>query len=513
MAVNISNFKGVNNVIAPYKLSQDVGTEFLNVDIEGGTLRSAKDYTSTAESMQGNTHWNKSTKYDFKSDKALSKARHINYIYFTSKGIDPTSNLQRLDPEDNSITDVGLPTPGGNITLSDEGEYYYDADFTYAYYYYAVTYYDSVTGDESAPLLSDVFGAIRKTRVVNITGIDTTKDKIRIYRVGNYITKFSLVVELDANTTDITYNDSKPDTAVNELLQTSDSYTLETGATNLVKHQGRFYVSVGSRLRFSVTGQPGVWKNLDFIDMEDDIVGLASLGGALVIFLRYQVHILAGSDINTFVLMVLISDAGCVDTNTIGVFRSFVVFMTDYGLCITDGSVIKYVTRFTYKFDTALEYISCATTSDRYFLLAKNKFLFEMDFRHEAPILLMYDNVIGVSSINTFEGELYGCTSSIVKFFSSEILLKLAYTSKDIVGENYDKKIEIEKISYTNKGDFLFYINVNNDIITKENNDNDINIFDNFVEVSRNETLRVSTRVVGKGEIFSINFHIVNTQG
>ena len=174
MEVTISNFKGINNVVAPFKLGADYGTEFLNVDIENDTLKSANDYISTAESMGGNTHWHKSSKYDFKSQKALSKTRHLNYVYFTAKGIDPTSKLQRLDPTTNLVTDVGIAKPTAAVTLSDTGEYYYDADFTYAYYYYAITYYDSVTGDESAPLLSDVFGAIRKTRVVALTGLDTT---------------------------------------------------------------------------------------------------------------------------------------------------------------------------------------------------------------------------------------------------------------------------------------------------------------------------------------------------
>lgn len=83
---------------------------------------------------------------------------------------------------------------------------------------------------------------------------------------------------------------------------------------------------------------------VDGNDKNDFGVGLARVGGNLVIFKRRSIHVLYGYSASTFQVKAYTREFGCIDPNSILEYDNGVVFMSQKGLMFFDGSDVTPLT-------------------------------------------------------------------------------------------------------------------------------------------------------------------------
>jgi hypothetical protein len=103
-----------------------------------------------------------------------------------------------------------------------------------------------------------------------------------------------------------------------------------------------------NRLYYSAAGDPTTWVSTSYIDVpapsyDDPITGLAILYGDLIIFKRYSIWILRGTDPNSFTLIRNNSSIGCVSPYSVVAVNNFIYFVSDKGLYIVNLSNNKQV--------------------------------------------------------------------------------------------------------------------------------------------------------------------------
>ena len=103
-----------------------------------------------------------------------------------------------------------------------------------------------------------------------------------------------------------------------------------------------------NRLYYSAAGDPTTWVSTSYIDVPavfdgDQITGLAILYGDLIIFKRYSIYILRGTDPNSFTLIKNNSSIGCVSPYSVVAVNNFIYFVSDKGLYVVNLSNNKQV--------------------------------------------------------------------------------------------------------------------------------------------------------------------------
>ena len=540
MLVNLTQFNGVNNIVHPAKLPPQLAQEFTNIDTHNYTLKSVQEpYTDGAMTLcDGMNIIGDGDKYFYKrgdlsgfASYPLSVEYLNGYLYNTSKGVDPTSRLYRVNPDGTEHL-VGVDAPTNPITLSQSGAYYREAGFYYAYFYYAITFYDDESGEESEPILSSVIQAEKVNIHIEFDAseIDTSHTKyINIYRVGGMIDKFSLVDSIDVSGYDaaalaaFSYDDDKADTALTKLLTTRGTIVPPTGLCNLIYHNGRFYGSVGSRLRFSPFGNANRWDALAYIDFESDIYALASVNGMLVVMLETKTFVLYGDDTYNYKLLSLTGDIGCTEPNSVAYFRNVVVWYTYNGLVCSDGNSVNYLTRDIYDFPAGTTFRDAIAFQDKYYAMSNAGVLYELDMAEGVKFRMWSASTHSdMYGLYTCDNKLYSISSATnpSKWYelfpteygsSAETSMNIEYTSRLFTGPDYAYPIELKKVVLTCNGDFVLTIYDQDEdeveAFTIDTN-GDTWIHDMYLPVDTNTLKGFYFKIIGVGEITDITLDI-----
>jgi len=321
---------GINTVVAPHLIAKQEALHLVNVDIDFGSLKSVPN----AELVQpiAGSHFVEFRGKIYSYNGWRSNTRQDNNLYWS----DGTTLGKIL--WDGRELPLGMVTPTTIPTLAAGSAGPHLGDFKYTY-----TFYSTDTGVESAPCsLTDYFTAA-STDIV-ISGMQTLPpeaDRYRLYRIGGYLPRFTMVAELEVDT----YTDSLDDTQIDgRLLQTMRSGLPIQGTTNLTELNGRLFGSVGSKVYFSALGNADAWYASDFFTLPSDIIGIASSPAGLIILGDQFVYTLAGSNPSNFRLKVVSNHIGCISAASIAYIKGAAIWLSETGICLSNGYDVENLT-------------------------------------------------------------------------------------------------------------------------------------------------------------------------
>lgn len=273
-------------------------------------------------------------------------------------------------------------------------------------YQYVITYYNSADGAESqpSPLSAETIlaGGVCKLSSIPISS-DPQVDKRRIYRVGGTLTSFALVTEIDNTVTN--FDDSIKDTDIDgRLLDSTYNNEAPTGLQYLIESDGFLLGAVGDKLRYSRQGLPNAWPSTNEIDYNAPITGLGVVSSGILVFTKYQTHIVVKTSAGILVSYPVDPSQGCISHKSIVSLKGALVWASTDGICTSTGNPAEVISRN--KLGKLNLSVKRAVVFDEvYYLQQQNGTTLALDFRF-APAFNTFE--FGVTSLVIANDTLYG---------------------------------------------------------------------------------------------------------
>lgn len=325
---------GVATAVAPHLLPTNEALLAINTDLRSGVLMSLPE-AYPLQVLDGRYF------YLF-NGKVYSYNNLRSNVLWDGKWYWADGTDSKKVMSDGTVKDLGLAAPTARPTISaGAGTLPHTGTFNYTY-----TYYDSITGTESAPVeLSNSLTVTNKDIVV--TGFQVVPPlgatNIRLYRVGGYLSKFTLVDTLAVNTT--TYTDTLDVSKIDgRLLQTLRTSVPPTDVNYIVEFNGRIYGASGNKVYFSALGNPDAWYVDDYYLVNSTITGLGTTGAGLVVFTAYTTNVLRGSGPENFFMKEISASVGCVGHHSIAQYQDSIMWLSADAFVMTDGFVLNDLT-------------------------------------------------------------------------------------------------------------------------------------------------------------------------
>lgn len=321
---------------------------------------------------------------------------------------------------------------------------------------YVTTFYNSLTGAESAPSpLSDEedFGVNGSLNTL-LTDIPTTTDPqvtdIRLYRIGGNLTNFSLVATIPLNAISW-YDFNKID---GRVLTTSGYGVPDKAMKYITESNSMLFGAVGTKLYFTLIDKPYAWPALYFINFGHEITGIVSTSQGLLVMTRRKTYVVSGTSPSTLSKDLLSGSQGCVNHKSIQQFGASAIWVSEDGICVMSGGVIQVMSKVALgKINIAA--VVSALHDEVYYVMDNLRQIYVADFRY-GPIFKKLS--LPFSSITVGADRLYGWTGGLLhELFQSEEYSKFHYKSP----------LFIEGRATQNKYCKNVYLYVNGDIIIK----------------------------------------------
>ena len=271
---------------------------------------------------------------------------------------------------------------------------------------YVYTHVNNVDGAESAP--SPLTAELDLTNggfntLTLAAPSDSQITKTRIYRVGGFISTFSLVEEIDVAT--LTYVDTKGDTEIEgTILSTQGSAAAPSDLAFLTEAYAMLFAAQGSKLRFTPIGLPDSWPTLFFLNFDAPITGIANVTGGLLVFTAFKTHIVTGTGPLSLAQDILSSDQGCISHRSVQVREGTALWASTDGICASAGSLVKVMTKgFLGKI--SLSVLDSIIFDEIYYLLQTNGTAILIDYRYNTVIR---EEALNVSNLAIANDVLYG---------------------------------------------------------------------------------------------------------
>jgi len=196
-------------------------------------------------------------------------------------------------------------------------------------------------------------------------------NELRLYRTGGYLTRYTMVEDVDP--TDV-YIDRRDDVTIasgREGVYDKVEAPPE-GIKWLTSHRGRLFGAIGNKLYWSELGKADYWDHvLSMLVLDQEITGLASGFNGLIIFMRHAIKLLAGSEALQFALKTVSMSQGTTKSYGIQAAGGGALFFSSDGLCFTDGITVKDL---SYDMLGAIDFsvIDSAVTAKSYYALIEN---------------------------------------------------------------------------------------------------------------------------------------------
>ncbi len=361
---------GMNTVKANHLIAPNESRILVNVDITNGSLLSVP--SAQRMNQAANPHF-----IEFNEDilyyaNFRTNARMDNNLYWAD-GLETGKVLW-----DGRELPLGIPTPATPCTIASalvtpNGEH--SGDFKYTY-----TFYSTDTGVESAPANLPPYLTVDKDNIV-IDGLEAfpmsndpvpvpIADRYRIYRIGGYLPRFTMVAELEG--TAFPYTDELDDTEIDgRLLSTLHTEAPPSGLNDFVELNGRLFGSRGTDVFFSALGNADAWYSSNFFTMPDSITGMAKSPAGLLVFGNEYTYLLLGSDPSNFRLKVISNILGCISRSSIAYLKDSVVWLSKTGICLANGYQILDLTSDKIETVVGIEPTSACVLNEVYYLSFK----------------------------------------------------------------------------------------------------------------------------------------------
>lgn len=312
---------------------------------------------------------------------------------------------------------------------------------------YAITFYNSTVGAESAPLLLDevevINGIIELSDLP--TSTDTQVDQIKLYRIGGNLTNFSLVTTLSEGT--VNYTDNTPDTEIiGTILNSNDYDPAPVGLKYLIEAYAMLFGAVGTQLRFTPIGKPDAWPSNYFLDFPETITGISKTAIGLLVHTYYKTYLVTGTGPTAFAQQILANDQGCISHDSIQETKDTALWVSTDGICASDGSDVKVLSRDKLGKQTLV--VTNAVLFDQvYYIQLLDGSVLALDF--DRGIFKNFD--YGTSYLAVAEDELYGYSAgALYKLNSDSNFVSMTWQSPDFEGSGLtDQKVYSDVLFYS----------------------------------------------------------------
>lgn len=289
-------------------------------------------------------------------------------------------------------------------TIPELGPYWKDTGLT-GVLQYVYTYYDVSDGTESEPsAISSELPIVNGFASYTVVASESPNvSHIKVYRIGANQLNFIEVAEHPNITA--TYDDELLDKdVVGGILNSVLHGIAPVGLRYMTESHGVFFAALGARLHFTDgSGNPSYWPETYYIDIHDDITGLAVTSSGLIVFTRHHTYLISGSSATTFVRHVISNDQGCINHKTIALKAGSALYLSSDGICTIHGNDVKVVSK-TKLGEVLFDPINAVLYNEVYYCQLSDGRILTFDLRYNLAVHF-YD--FGTTWLTTAEDVLY----------------------------------------------------------------------------------------------------------
>jgi hypothetical protein len=384
-----------------------------------------------------------------------------------------------------------------------------ELDFTkfasvYGKIQYVTTFYDSVNGVESgpSPVSDEIDCTIHGATELLLASLPTTTeplaDTLRIYRIGDQLTNFSLATTAPLPVA--TWVDF--DNIDGRILGTSGYDIPANGLKYITEAYAMLFGAVGSKLYFTPIGIPDAWPTLFFLDFSFDITGIAPTASGLIVMGKYSSDIVLGTGPTSFSRHPLAGDQGCLAHESIQLMGNSAIWMSADGVCVSNGGPVEVISKVALgKFNIVP--VDSALHDQIYYAVDETGLVVVADLRF--GLIFRYIDadverlVVGADTLYGWKG------GRLYSMFASQDDLLFKYKSPLFIEGRVTQNKYIKNI----------YIYVNGDIIIRVYIDDELVITKQFVgrdnfqlKVPSKHGHDVQFEVEGRGEVREIYYEL-----
>lgn len=369
---------------------------------------------------------------------------------------------------------------------------------------YVYTYYDTVTGVESGPSPSfdtnQTEGrAYTPELILEDHPSGLARYAKRLYRLGGSLTRWTLVTTIDFGITE--FIDDISDSEVDgRLLLTFDTAPPPEGLDCLTEAYAMLFAADGSKLRYTEIGQPENWPMLNFIEFGADIKGIAPTSVGVMVMTQTTTHLITGNSPDTLAKQLLDSEQGCISHNTIAKIAGAALWLSEYGLCISQGAQVRNISNDKLgKID--IDPVQAVIWNNGYYALQQDGTVFCYDFTANGAFRTLSLNL---DAIAVAAARLYGSKDGqVCELFKGE-LLPLHYKSPRFVEGSATELKTYKTIYVYSKGQMQMSILIDDVVVRTAELEEGINLVQ--VPTSQQRGAYIQFEVTGVGQIFEIEY-------
>ena len=158
------------------------------------------------------------------------------------------------------------------------------------------------------------------------------------------------ITHADANAasgTGVDYIDFNRADALVDIQPIQEATTPSRNIVGLIESSNLFFGFKDNRLHVSDYGNPNSWPESGFLDFDQNITGLGTLGSELVVFTEYGMYRVFGTDPSLLKKVQIPTTEGIKDGSrrTITKFQSGIFFAGLNGICFYNGQVVNRITQ------------------------------------------------------------------------------------------------------------------------------------------------------------------------
>ncbi len=496
---------GLNTRVDPSLILADEGVIYQNIDNETLLLKSIQDITIGSTEVRGQ-FYNFSDTW-LSSDYERSYVEYKDILYYS----ETNRNAKRFDG--NREINLGIEPPNTAPTATQANptaaEKISSSPVTLQYCY---TYYNSQDGIESVPsTISDEL-ALDADKVVDISDItpstDLQVDTIRLYRIGDSITEFNLVMEVP-NTGGILRDDIPTVDLPGSLLDSIDNYPAPEGLKYITEEYGIMFGAVGDKLVFSKIGEPEYWPPSYEIDFSADITGILPVSAGILVFMTNRTRLVVGTTPATFSKLFVSNEQGSISHLSGKVIRTVPLWVSNDGICTYYNGGIEVLSKDKLG-KTTLSIVNAEVHDEIYYLCKSDGSLLAYDLRYK-PIFKNIVPTSNIGNIHVYNDVLYGRVGNTLCTFFTGDDLALSYKSPVFTEDNHSQEKSYNVIYVRANGSFTieWYISgvlVHSDTISGDT----IHELKLPAEKQRGSSLQL--QIDGTGIIYEIEYKVLGRQ-
>ena len=382
------------------------------------------------------------------------------------------------------------------------------------YHTYAITFYNSKTGQETPP----VYGTPTKVHPAELgtnmkfTSIPYTNGeyrdftKARIYRVSGPYKTFRFVKEVNV--------DKDGDKLVVELTENiinsdltyicpTTEFVTKPNLEDIVFHANRIFGYNGNTLYFTLTDNPYSWSEFATIYVDGAIKAIQTTSrGLLILTSSYKAYVVTGTNKNTFVLRKIADNIGY--TDGIISIKGNVYWIYDRDVYVSNGSNISNISKNRFELpDEPLISVN-VLNEDIYLFYSSLVYMIRNGSLVKLDRAGIQDTVIVDSKLRYFKsGEEYILNGDTYKD-------EFEYISPDIYATTISEVKEFNKIFLVSEGTVTIEVLIDDSPVTQKTFSNSSITTDTIMlPVSNNKGHLLKVKLSGTGEVYEYKIIVV----